>query len=169
MTEIVCLDGPRTAPLVDRLAAVYRAAFAPAPFHEADVEAGWFAQEFATELELDGFRCCVARQGEDLGGFAYGFDTPPTLPTDGWYSRLLDAVGPEAVERWVLGQFAVGWLAVLPAWQGQGLGRRLFLRLLAGTGEAACLARRAQPGLPCQGPVPLPGLARDRPWPARLA
>jgi hypothetical protein len=30
------------------------------------------------------------------------------LPTDGWYSRLLDAVGPEAAERWVLGQFAVG-------------------------------------------------------------
>jgi hypothetical protein len=82
VTEIVCLDGPRTAPLVDRLAAVYRAAFAPAPFHETDVEAGWFAQEFATELELDGFRCYVARQGEDLGGF----DTPPTLPTDGWCS-----------------------------------------------------------------------------------
>jgi hypothetical protein len=60
-------------------------------------------------------RCCLARQGEDLGGFAYGFDTPPTLPTDGWYSRLLDAVGP--------------------AWQGRGPGRRLFLRLLAGTAK----------------------------------
>jgi hypothetical protein len=103
VTEIVCLDGPLTAPLVDRLAAVYRAAFAPAPFHETDVEAGWFAQELATELELGGFRCCAARRGEDLGGFAYGFDTPPTLPTDGGYSRLLDAVGPEAVERSVLG------------------------------------------------------------------
>jgi hypothetical protein len=48
VTEIVCLDGPRTAPLVDRLAAVYRGRVRPAPFHEADVEAGWFAQEFAT-------------------------------------------------------------------------------------------------------------------------
>jgi hypothetical protein len=86
VTEIVCLDGPLTAPLVDRLAAVYRAAFAPAPFHETDVEAGWFAQELATELELGGFRCCAARRGEDLGGFAYGFDTPPTLPTDGGYT-----------------------------------------------------------------------------------
>ena len=108
MTEIVCLDAARTAPLVDRLVAVYRAAFAPAPFHETDVEAGWFAQELATELELDGFRCCVARQGKDLGGFAYGFDTPATLPSAGWYSSLLDTVGPEAAERWVLGQFAVG-------------------------------------------------------------
>jgi len=116
VTEIVCLDAARTAPLVDRLVAVYRAAFAPAPFHETDVEAGWFAQELATELELDGFRCCVARQGKDLGGFAYGFDTPATLPSAGWYSSLLDTVGPEAAERWVLGQFAVGWLAVRPAW-----------------------------------------------------
>jgi GNAT superfamily N-acetyltransferase len=135
VTEIVCLDGARTAPLVDRLVAVYRAAFAPAPFLETDVEAGWFAQELATELELDGFRCCVARQGEDLGGFAHGFDTPATLPSASWYSSLLDAVGPEAAERWVLGQFAVGWLAVRPAWQGQGLGRRLFRRVLAGTAK----------------------------------
>jgi GNAT superfamily N-acetyltransferase len=133
VTGIVCLNGARTAPLVDRLVDVYRAAFAPAPFHETDVEAGWFARELATELELDGFRCCVARQGEDLGGFAYGFDTPATLPPDSWYSSLLDAVGPEAAERWVLGQFAVGWLAVRPGLQGQGLGRRLFRRVLAGT------------------------------------
>jgi GNAT superfamily N-acetyltransferase len=133
--EIGCLDGARTAPLVDRLVAVYRAAFAPAPFHETDVEAGWFAQELVTELELDGFRCCAAGQGEDLGGFAYGFDTPATLPSAGWYASVLDAVGPEAAERWVLGQFAVGWLAIRPVWQGQGLGRRLFLRLLAGTAK----------------------------------
>jgi GNAT superfamily N-acetyltransferase len=28
-----------------------------------------------------------------------------------------------------------GWLAVRPAWQGQGLGRRLFRRVLAGTAK----------------------------------
>jgi hypothetical protein len=120
VTEIICLDGPadRAAgrPARRRLPGRVRLG----PFHETDIEAGWFAQEFATELELGRFRCCVARQGEDLVGFAYGFETPPTLPTDGWYSRLLDAVGPEAVERWVLGQFAVGWHAVRPAWQGRG-------------------------------------------------
>jgi hypothetical protein len=98
----------------------YRAAFAPAPFHETDVEAGWFAQELAADLQLGGFRCCVARHGEDLGGFAYGFDAPATLPSAGWYSSLLDAVGPQAAERWVLGQFAVGWLAVRPGVAGAG-------------------------------------------------
>jgi ribosomal protein S18 acetylase RimI-like enzyme len=136
MTELVCLDGPGTAAVRDQLVAVYRAAMAAPPFFEREVETGWFAQELAGELAEAGFRCWVAGDGRTVG-FAYGFPTPE-VPADGWYGSLREAVGPDAAEHWLVGQFAVVWIAVHPDWRGRGLGRRLRERLLAdaGTGRA---------------------------------
>jgi GNAT superfamily N-acetyltransferase len=96
MTRLDRLDGPATA--------------AP-PFHETEVEAGFFADELAGELEEPGFRCWVASE-DDL---------------------LRDAVGqgPDGAGRWLEGQFAVVWIAVRPERRGRGLGRTLLERLLA--------------------------------------
>jgi hypothetical protein len=43
VTRLVLLDGPATAAVRDQLVAVYRAAMGAAPFHETEVETGWFA------------------------------------------------------------------------------------------------------------------------------
>ena len=51
MTRLDRLDGPATAAVSDRLVDVYRAAMGAAPFHETEVEAGFFAEELAGELE----------------------------------------------------------------------------------------------------------------------
>jgi ribosomal protein S18 acetylase RimI-like enzyme len=95
MTRLDRLDGPATA--------------AP-PFHETEVEAGFFADE----LEEPGFRCWVASE-DDL---------------------LRDAVGqgPDGAGRWLEGQFAVVWIAVRPERRGRGIGRTLLERLLASAG-----------------------------------
>jgi ribosomal protein S18 acetylase RimI-like enzyme len=131
--ELRRLDGPATAAAADQLVAVYRAAMGAAPFHETEVETGWFAQELAGEVGEDGFRCWTAHEDGRLVGFAYGLPTP-AVPDDGWYGLLRAAVGPAQAETWLVGQFAVVWLAVHPAWRGRGLGRRLLERLLAGAG-----------------------------------
>jgi GNAT superfamily N-acetyltransferase len=57
----------------------------------------------------------------------------PEIPADGWYGSLREAVGADAAERWLTGQFAVVWIAVHPDRRGRGLGRCLLERLLEGT------------------------------------
>jgi ribosomal protein S18 acetylase RimI-like enzyme len=133
MTQLACLDGPVTAAVSDRLVDIYRAAMGAAPFHETEVEAGFFAEELAGELEEPGFRCWVATEDDRVVGFAYGYRTPE-VPSEGWYGLVREAVGPDAAERWLAGQFAVVWIAVHPDHRGRGLGRRLLERLLAEAG-----------------------------------
>ena len=122
MTRLACLDGPATAALSDQLVGVYRAAMGAPPFHETEVETGWFAQELADELTEPGSRCWVASDDDgQVAGFAYGFPTPE-IPADGWYGSLREAVGPGAAEQWLAGQFAVVWIAVHPERRGSGTG-----------------------------------------------
>jgi hypothetical protein len=114
MTGLARLDGPQTAAVRDQLVEVYRAAMSAPPFHETDVETGWFAEELADELTEAGYRCWVAREdGGTVVGFAYGFPTSE-VPPEGWYGLLRKAVGPDGADHWLAGQFAVVWIAVRP-------------------------------------------------------
>jgi ribosomal protein S18 acetylase RimI-like enzyme len=133
VTDLACLDGGQVAAISDRLAAVYRAAMGAEPFHETEVETGFFTEELAGELDEAGFRCWVASEDDQVVGFAYGYETPD-IPPDGWYGLVREAVGPDVADHWLAGQFAVVWIAVRPDRRGRGLGRELLGRLLAGAG-----------------------------------
>ena len=166
MTGLVRLDGPETAALSDQLVAVYRAAMSAAPFHETEVETGWFAEELAGEVGEAGFRCWVARDGDRVAGFAYGLPTPE-VPAEGWYGLLRDAVG-EGAGEWLEGQFAVVWIAVALRWRG---------RAWAGSCRSGCSPGPAPSGpgwSPTTGhpgprPLPLPRVPGARSRPPRLA
>ena len=133
MTDLTRLDGPGAAAVREQLVAVYRAAMGAGPFFETEVETGWFAEELAGELDEAGYRCWVATEDGPVVGFAYGFPTPE-IPSEGWFGLVREAVGPDAAERWLAGQFAVVWIAVHPDHRGRGPGRRLLERLLAEAG-----------------------------------
>jgi hypothetical protein len=79
VTRLALLDGPATATVRDQLVAVYRAAMGAAPFHETEVETGWFAEELTGEATEAGFRCWAAYDDDgQLAVVAYGFlPTPP--------------------------------------------------------------------------------------------
>ena len=131
MTDLARLDGPAAA-VSDQLVAVYRAAMGAAPFFETEVEAGWFAEELAGEVEEDGYRCWVATEDDRVVGFAYGLPTPEIL-ADGWYGLVREAVGPG--RRALAGRpVRRGLDRRPPRPPGRGLGRRLLERLLAEAG-----------------------------------
>jgi hypothetical protein len=58
----------------------------------------------------------------------------PEIPAEGWYGLVREAVGPDAAERWLAGQFAVVWIAVHPDHGGRGW---------AGACWSGCWPRRA--------------------------
>jgi hypothetical protein len=154
MTRLALLDGPAMAAVRDQLVAVYRAAMGAAPlFHETEVETGWFAEELAGEVTEAGFRCWAAYDDDgQLAGFAYGFPTPK-VPVDGWYDSLREAVGPDAAERWLTGQFAVVWIAVHPDRPDPG-SRHLQSTPVLGTScrPRPRLPKSSRPGVPHPNP-----------------
>jgi GNAT superfamily N-acetyltransferase len=128
--DIVRLDDCEAKSLRGDVVEIYRSTFTAPPFNDSEREVGWFDEEFGNDVELPEFRCIAARVGDRMIGFAYGFRTFEGEPWNDWYGEVLRAVGPHA-EDWIRGQFAIGWFALLPAYRGRGLGRRLHDDLIA--------------------------------------
>jgi len=116
--------------LVDELAEVYARAFG-APGYDEPPEAvrRFRGEQLPRHAEREGFRCVVARDGERVVGFAYGY----TGHRGQWWPDRVAAKAPEAFTRtWVGGHFEFVELAVDPDHQGRGIGGRLHDALLAG-------------------------------------
>lgn len=109
--------------------AIYQAAFSLPPYLETEASVQWFGDSFSRHLHRPGFRGCVAREEESgrVVGFAYGYHS---RPGQWWYTFVAKELQPEAIQRWLGDAFEFVELAVLPAYQGQGLGGRLHDQLL---------------------------------------
>lgn len=113
------------APHQDVIQRIYAAAF-----QTTAVQTQQFRKNLAQHRQRRDFRfitACDSQTGEPHG-FAYGYAGEP----DQWYHDLLtNTLEPRLVEQWVRGAYEVVELAVLPGYQGQGLGKRLHDALLA--------------------------------------
>jgi ribosomal protein S18 acetylase RimI-like enzyme len=119
------LEGARGAVI-----AVYAAAFAAPPYSEPPHAADRLAASLAIHAGRPGFRMRVARAADGgIVGFGYGY---ASAPGQWWHDRVALSVGRDAAQRWLVGAFEVVELAVLPAWQGHGIGTRLLAALLDG-------------------------------------
>jgi GNAT superfamily N-acetyltransferase len=123
------LSATQARALAENFVAVYRDAFAAAPYHKQEVEVAEFATSLPQHTGEDGFRCVVARITEDdVAGFAYG---RRCQPGSFWFETVYPCLQAARKAYWLEDAFQVVEMAVHPHWQGRGIGGGLHDRLLA--------------------------------------
>lgn len=135
--DIVRLTPEQAITAASSLRAIYRAAFAAAPYFEHDSDADAFAADTLPQhASYPGFRGVTAdaaaapraTPSTTVLGFAYGYTS---MPGQWWHDIMAYAMGDEMRRRWLLDAFEVVELAVIPTAQRQGIGGRLYDALLA--------------------------------------
>ena len=84
----------------------------------------------AAHLDREGLRAVAALDGDRLIGIAYGYQG---APGQWWHDHVRAAMGPRLAQEWLRDAFEVCELHVRPAYQQQGIGRDVLVRLLSQT------------------------------------
>lgn len=126
--EIVPMSPVQLDAVREQLIDVYGRTFTHPPYNEQVASRRGFARSLSTYLARPDFRCFVARDGE-IVGFAFGYTCGRG---QWWYDTVTRRLPPHVVERWFTHAFEVVDLAVLPEYQGMGIGGRLHDALLTG-------------------------------------
>ncbi len=129
--RVECLSGEGVTARLEQFVAVYRAAFAPAPYNREEPEVLEFARALPLHTHRDGFRAVAAFDGDGHGivGIAYGYRTQPG---QWWYDNVSRALGDKETRLWLADTFQVTEVAVAPAYQRRGVGGSMLDALLSG-------------------------------------
>jgi ribosomal protein S18 acetylase RimI-like enzyme len=117
---------------IDKMLAVYTAAMRPAPSQLAGRRS-----IMVRHATYAGFRALGVLDGTgELVAFIYGFHGEPGQWWHDMVSYALSvSAGASQASQWLSDSFEVAELHVTPAYQGQGIGRNLLLRLTADRDE----------------------------------
>ena len=134
---IVEVTGSEALKRLPELVDVYRAAFTVAPYDEDEGAVARFRDEqLPRHAGREGFRCVVAREDEQIVGFAYGYTG---RRGKWWTDYVAERVPQELADEWLDGHFEFVELAVDPGYQRRGIGGALHDALLAGLPHAHAL------------------------------
>ncbi|MEU9158787.1 GNAT family N-acetyltransferase [Streptomyces sp. NPDC048424] len=128
---------------LDALVRVYQEVYAEPPYREGPRDAADFRVRAGRQAVRDGFRLVLARDGDELVGFSYGY----RLPADtGWWRALEEPLDDAFVEENGRRTFNVAELAVRGAWRRQGVAAAMHRLLIADQGaERITLTVRPDP------------------------
>ena len=114
-----------------QIVAVYCEAFTPPPYNKSAAEVEEFAQSFPTQWQREAYRFVAALEhdSKQLIGFAYGY---ASAAGHWWVDFVRTALPEPLASEWLENSFQLVEIAVLPVFQGQGIGGRLHDSLLAG-------------------------------------
>ncbi len=155
IAQIARATGSEIASYHADIVSVYRSVFALPPYFEDESGVQDFIIRFSDHVQRLCFRCCVARQNDQIVGFAYGFTGEPG---DGWWDLVAERLSDDEVEAWLMDCFAFAELAVIPSACRQGIGRQLHDTLLSG------LRHRTAVLSTLQGETPAMRLYHKRGW-----
>jgi GNAT superfamily N-acetyltransferase len=119
-------------PLLDPICEVYDEVFSEPPSHWHEEESELHRGRLLRLLDDPTFGITVARVGDEMAGFAYGFTIP--ADTTRW-TRLVVPVAEEVAREWPGRTFMLFDFAVRASYRGQGVGRTLHDRLLGRRSE----------------------------------
>ncbi|MEV0648522.1 GNAT family N-acetyltransferase [Phytomonospora sp. NPDC050363] len=124
---------------------LYVEVFSAPPWDEDPEE---LSTSFPARLEVDvarpGFRAVAARSAAGVDGFATGWTTLAPFPANRAYGKVAEQLGPQRLERLIVGALEVEELAVRERARGTGLGRRLLAELVDGAPDGAWLLTKGK-------------------------
>jgi GNAT superfamily N-acetyltransferase len=128
----------------DAFLPAYEEVYAEPPYREGPRDVAEFIDHFQVHAQRRGFRLVLARDGDEVIGFTYGYHLAPDTR---WWKNLQDIELTEEFTREDGHRsFVVIELAVRRAWRRRGIGAGLHARLLDGLDvERVTLTVRPEP------------------------
>jgi ribosomal protein S18 acetylase RimI-like enzyme len=118
--------------LLDPICLLYDEVFSQPPFFWRDDESQLHRERLLKLLGDPSFGVVVARSGDELAGFGYGFGLAPD--TKRW-QQVVPALPDEVTAEWPGRTFMLFDYAVRLSYRGRGVGRRLHDQLLGSRQE----------------------------------
>lgn len=125
--EIRQLSLPALADMQETIVAIYGRTFTMPPYNEQVASMRGFARSLPVYMRRSGFRCFVAVAQRPVG-FAIGYTC---RPGQWWYDVVTLKMARSVIDEWFSNAFELVDLAVLPAYQQQGIGGRLHDAILS--------------------------------------
>ncbi|MFF0133707.1 GNAT family N-acetyltransferase [Streptomyces mirabilis] len=146
MTEVTYErhEGAAAAAQLDAFLHAYEEVYVEPPYCEGPSDVAEFIEHYQVQARRPGMRLVLARDGEKVVGFTYGYYLAPDTR---WWKNLQDVELREDF-TWEDGQrtFVIIELAVRKQWRQRGIAAELHARLLEGLGaERATLTMRPEP------------------------
>ncbi|MER0240863.1 GNAT family N-acetyltransferase [Streptomyces sp. HSW2009] len=137
-------EGGEAVAVLDAFIATYEEVYAEPPYREELSDVAIFIEHYQVHCQRPGMRLVLARDDEEVVGFAYGYLLTPDTR---WWKNLLEVELPAPFARetgnrtWVIIE-----LAVRKAWRRRGIAAGLHTRLLEGLcAERVTLTVRPEP------------------------
>ncbi len=136
-------EGEEAVPQLDAFLAAYEEVYAEPPYNEGPSDVAQFIDHFQAHTRHAGMRLVLARDGDEVVGFTYGYLLPAASP---WWANVQedlpeDFVKEDGARTWVILE-----LAVRKEWRRRGVAARLHDHLLAGLDvERVTLTVRPEP------------------------
>lgn len=129
MIEVRLLKAQDVLAAAAAFTAIYRAAFGPPPYRSTEAEVRMFRRYLPRHAGREGFLCAAAYDAttEQWVGMAYGYTS---RPGQWWHDQITPKLAPAQVQQWFTNSFEWVELAVIPEYQGHGLGKLLHDTLL---------------------------------------
>ncbi|MFZ4266643.1 GNAT family N-acetyltransferase [Streptomyces arboris] len=128
---------------LDTFLQTYEEVYAEPPYNEGPSDVAQFIEHYNVHTQRPGMRLVVARDGDEVIGFTYGY----LLPADSsWWANVEEPLNEAFAREDGTRTWVVLELAVRKPWRRQGVAARLHALLLDGlTVERVTLTVRPEP------------------------